>query len=106
MIWSELGREYSGMYLQPLFYCGTTPQAFFSQNSISKKIRHGHFSKNKFSSKTRSLGHQFELISHKSCSYGPYGPFRFSEKHEIRYVNFHQNLTFLEKTIFSRLLGK
>ena len=36
----------------------------------------------------------------KSGSYGPYGPFRFLGKNEIRYGNFHQNLTFLEKPNF------
>ena len=33
-IWSELGREYSGMCLQPLFCCGTTPQGFFSGQKV------------------------------------------------------------------------
>ena len=42
-----------------------------------------YFSKNEFSSKTRFLGHLFGEMSHKSCSYGPYGPFRFSEKSEF-----------------------
>ena len=81
MMLSELGREWSGMCLQPLFCCGTTPQGLFlAKKSIFRNFGHGHFSKNEFSSKTRFLGHLFELISHKSGSYGPYGPFRFSEK--------------------------
>ena len=41
------------------------------------------FQKSEFSSKTRFLGHLFGEISHKSGSYGPYGPFRFSVKSEF-----------------------
>ena len=73
---------------------------FLAKKFIFRNFGHGHFSKNEFSSKTRFLGHLFELISRKSGSYGPYGPFRFSEKNEIRYVNFHQNLTFWRKPDF------
>ena len=56
----NLGREYSGICLQPLFCCGGTRQGLlFAKKSISQNFGHGHFSKNEFSSKTLFLGHLF-----------------------------------------------
>ena len=59
---------------------------FWPKGPFSEKLDMAIFQKMSFLSKTLFLGHQFELISHKSGSYGPYGPFRFSEKNEIRYA--------------------
>ena len=64
------------------------------------------FQKSEFWSKTRFLGQLFGDMSHKSCSYGPYGPFRFSLKSQFWYVNFHQNPDSWGKTHFSRFLYK
>ena len=55
---------------------GQPAGAFFSaKNIISRNFGHGHFSKNEFASKTSLLGRLFGEMSHKSDSYGPYGPF-------------------------------
>ena len=50
--------------------------AFFRlKTAFSKKINMVSFQHSEFSSKTQFLGHSFGEISHKSSSYGPYGPF-------------------------------
>ena len=89
------------------FAVGAPRKGFFFWPKIAfpKILDMAIFQKNEFSSKTRFLGHLFGEISHKSGSYGPYGPFRFSVKSEFWYVNYDQNLTFRGKTHFSRLYG-
>ena len=82
------------------------PAGFFSANKcIARNFGHGHFLKNEFLSKSRFLGHLFELISHKSGSYGPYGPFRFSEKMRFDMQIFIKISLFGENPIF-QIIGK
>ena len=58
--------------------------AFFPpKTAFPKMLGMAIFSKNEFSSKTQFLGHLFREKSHKSYSYGLYGPFRFSVKSEF-----------------------
>ena len=56
---------------------------FWPKTAFPKILDMVIFSKNEFSSKTPFLDHLFQEISHKSGSYGPYGPFRFSVKSEF-----------------------
>ena len=56
--------------------------------------------KSEFSSKTLFLDHFFGEMSHKTCSYAPYGPFRFSANSEFWCTVFHQTLTFGKNPLF------
>ena len=60
------------------------PRRFFSSGQKNPNFwTLPFFKKVSFRRKLDFLGYLFGEISHKSCSYGPYGPFRFSEKHEM-----------------------
>ena len=56
---------------------------FWPKSAFLEILGMAIFQKCQFSSKTRCLGHLFGEISHKSCSYGPYGPFWFWVKSEF-----------------------
>ena len=56
---------------------------FLPKTTFPKTLDMAIFQKSEFSRKTPFLGHLFGEISHKSCSYGLYGPFRFSMKHGV-----------------------
>ena len=56
---------------------------FWPKTAFPKIVDVVIFQKSEFSPKTRFLGHLLGEMSYKSCSYGPYGPFRFSVKNEF-----------------------
>ena len=103
-----MNREYSGICLQPLFCCRGTPQGlfFWPKRAFPKILDMAVFQKSQFWSKTRFLGHLFGEMSHKSCSYGPYGPFRFSVKSEFWYIILNQIIVFLGKPTFPDVCKK
>ena len=89
-------------YVYNLCFAVGAPRRFFfwPKTAFPKILDTVIFQKSEFSSKNSILGHLFGEMSHKSSSYGPYGPFRFSVKSEFGFVIFHQILDFGGKPTF------
>ena len=96
-------REWSRIYLEIILELGTVSKVWFwSPKVIFEFLGTLIF---QFSSKTRFLGQYFEDLSCRICSYGPYGPFRFSVKNDLT-RKFPSSFHFFGKSHFLRLLWK